>query len=314
MLSLMTHDAAIQPITESIPQADPELPRFSVLGVHIYNATRQEAIARIEEAIRRRGERPAGVFFVNAHTLNLAAADPSYRQTLNSGDLVFGDGTGVRWAARLQGVRVRDNLPGTDLVPDLFHAAANRGYSYYLLGGDAPTAALAADYARREFPSWRQAGFHHGYLADEASESAAIDDINVNRPDVLLVGMGNPLQERWIERNRSRLRASVCMGVGGLFDFWAGNVRQRRHGCAGWATNGYGVSSSNPARKPTAISSAIRCFWRGFSASAANKWGTVPIFVRRKWDCPLASLGHADGQQPLDHRLDRLRLENQETT
>ena len=87
---------------------------------------------------------------------------------LNAADFVFGDGTGVRWAARLQGVRVLDNLVGTDFTPELFTATAGRGYSYFMLGGDERTIGMAADYARREFPGWRQAGFHHGYLTDSA--------------------------------------------------------------------------------------------------------------------------------------------------
>ena len=137
---MMIQHATIAPTPETGSPIDAELPRFSVLGVHIHNATRQQAIALIEQAIVRRDARPKSVFFVNANTLNLAAADPSYRDTLNSGDYVLADGTGVRWAARLQGVRVR-KISGTDLVPAMFHAAPTRGYSYYLLGADAMTIA-----------------------------------------------------------------------------------------------------------------------------------------------------------------------------
>lgn len=197
-------------------------------------------IALLEEVVRRRDSRTAGVFLVNAHTLNLAAADPTYRDVLNAADFVFADGTGVRWAARLQGVRVLDNLVGTDLVPALFRATAGRGYSYFLLGADEQTIAVAADYARREFPGWMQAGCHHGYLTDNtparsdqtnlnsrrltAAGEAAIEKINAARPDVLLVGMGNPVQEQWIHDHLPRLSVPVCMGIGGLFDYWAGNV------------------------------------------------------------------------------------------
>jgi N-acetylglucosaminyldiphosphoundecaprenol N-acetyl-beta-D-mannosaminyltransferase len=221
---MMTPDTTLAPTRETGSQIDSELPQFSVLGVRIHNATRQQAIALVEQSIRSYAGRPKSVFFVNTHTLNLAAADPSYRDTLNAGDFVFADGTGVRWAARLQAVGVRENLPGTDLVPELFRAAPDRGYSYFLLGADATTIAVAADYARLMFPGWRQAGFRHGYLTDDGLDSAAIDEINATRPDVLLVGMGNPLQEKWIQQHLRRLNIPVCMGVGGLFDFWAGNV------------------------------------------------------------------------------------------
>lgn len=177
----------------------------------------------IEAAIERRDHPPTKIFIVNAHTLNLATVDPAYRETLNQGDLVFADGTGIRWAARLQGVRVAENMVGTDLTPMLFRTTAGRGHSYFLLGADATTIELAADYARREFPGWDQAGYHHGYLND-ATVDGAIDAINAAAPDVLLVGMGNPLQEQWIARYAPQLKVPVCLGIGGLYDYWAGNV------------------------------------------------------------------------------------------
>lgn len=198
--------------------------QFSVLGVRINNPSGREAIAAVEEMIARRDGSSHGVFFVNAHTLNLAAGDPSYRDVLNSGCLVLPDGTGVRWAARLQGVRVVENLPGTDFVPSLLQATADRGHSYFLLGADARTIDAAATFASKTFPGWRCAGCHHGYLADETLDAEAVDRINAAQPDVLLVGMGNPIQEQWIHCHLAKLRVPVCMGIGGLFDFWAGNV------------------------------------------------------------------------------------------
>ena len=93
-----------------------------------------------------------------------------------------------------------------------------------MLGADARTVGVAADYARRVYPGWTLAGYHHGYLTDDSLVSAAIDQINAAHPDVLLVGMGNPAQECWISRHLPRLKAPVCMGIGGLFDYWAGNV------------------------------------------------------------------------------------------
>lgn len=197
---------------------------ISVLGVSILNLTKQQAVDLLENVIRNHNEAAKSVFFVNAHTLNLASADPQYRAVLNAGDFVFGDGTGVRWAARLQGIRVLDNLVGTDFTPTLFESTADRGYSYFMLGSDERTIAAAADYAKKMFPGWTLRGCHHGYLNNPEITSGAIDQINASKPDILLVGMGNPLQERWISRYKERLCVPVCMGIGGLFDYWAGNV------------------------------------------------------------------------------------------
>jgi N-acetylglucosaminyldiphosphoundecaprenol N-acetyl-beta-D-mannosaminyltransferase len=197
---------------------------FSVLGVHILNVCKQRGIEMLAEVLRRRDGRAQSVFFVNAHTLNLAAADPRYREVLNTGDFVFGDGTGVRWAARLNGSCMADNLQGTDFTPSFLKATANQEFSYFMLGGNESTIAQAARYAEENFPGWRLAGYHHGYLQSPELNTTVIDAINAARPDLLLVGMGNPLQERWIQAQLGRLDASLCLGIGGLFDFWAGNV------------------------------------------------------------------------------------------
>ena len=195
-----------------------------VLGVRVANLSQVEAIDALESMCTTRDGRSRGLYIVNAHTLNLAWENPGYRRVLNSGDAVYGDGTGVRWAARAQGIRMRDNLVGTDLVPALFEETAGRGYSYFLLGATAETIERAAQYARAKFPGWRLAGHHHGYVIDDSA--AAIAAINEARPNVLLVGMGNPLQERWIHDHLHELEVPLSIGVGGLFDHWGGNLER----------------------------------------------------------------------------------------
>ncbi|MGD0655938.1 MAG: WecB/TagA/CpsF family glycosyltransferase [Thermoguttaceae bacterium] len=214
------HDVQPSPLQKSQGQ------QFSILGVRILNVTKQRAVELLENLIRNRDDRARSVFFVNAHTLNLAASDPHYRAILNSGDLVFGDGTGVRWAAKLQGIRLLDNLQGTDFTPLLLQSTADRGYSYFMLGGNEQTIKPAAEYAQKTFPGWILSGFHHGYLKTMEMSLSVIETINAARPDLLLVGMGNPIQERWICQFQSRIEVPVCIGIGGLFDFWAGNVNR----------------------------------------------------------------------------------------
>jgi N-acetylglucosaminyldiphosphoundecaprenol N-acetyl-beta-D-mannosaminyltransferase len=196
-----------------------------ILGVAVTNASSDEAIALMERLIGLPGEMARSIFIVNAHTLNLAAEDDSYHDVLRGAFCVFADGTGARWAARLRGVKLKDNLVGTDLVPRLFRATTGRGYRYFLLGADPKTIEGAADYARQAFPGWELAGFYHGYTP-VAEMLGVIERINAAKPDVLLVGMGNPKQEIWIHHYREQLRVPICIGVGGLFDHWGGNLKR----------------------------------------------------------------------------------------
>jgi N-acetylglucosaminyldiphosphoundecaprenol N-acetyl-beta-D-mannosaminyltransferase len=197
--------------------------KLRVLGVEILDATMDEAVSRLGERLPQSGPAQT-VYFVNAHTLNLATADTEFRGVLSRADFVFGDGTGVRWATRiLHDLCLRDNVNGTDLVPTLFERYRDRGFSYYLLGATPEAIELAAAEAGRLFPGWTQAGHHDGYL-DDARSREVIADINQRRPNLLLVGMGNPLQETWLDRYASELQVPLALGVGGLFTYWSKDI------------------------------------------------------------------------------------------
>jgi len=200
--------------------------RICVFGVWITDVPRARALELLAAALQSPFARPRTVFFANAHTLNLAAASEEYRRVLNQADWVFGDGTGLRWAARLRGVRVYDNLCGTDLIPQLFAACAKGGLRYFLLGGDEQTVARAAAGCPANRAGWTLAGYHHGYLASPRLCAQAVEAINRARPDLLLVGMGNPLQEIWIHAHRHQLEVPLVAAVGGLFNYWAGTLRR----------------------------------------------------------------------------------------
>ena len=200
--------------------------KVSILGVQISNVSSQEAIEVIRQLLQGASGPTQPIYLVNTHTLNLASESRDYRRILNTASVVFGDGTGVRWAARIRGVRMKANLVGTDLIPALFHATAGQGYRYFLLGGSAAVIEKAAETSIRMYPGWELAGFHHGFVQDEASAQAVINRINAARPHLLLVGMGNPLQESWIAKHRSSIMVPVSIGVGGLFDHWAGNLKR----------------------------------------------------------------------------------------
>jgi N-acetylglucosaminyldiphosphoundecaprenol N-acetyl-beta-D-mannosaminyltransferase len=195
-----------------------------VCGVRITTVTKDEAVARMRNLVDAGGGRARAVYIVNAHTINLACDLPDFRDLLNAGDEVFGDGTGVRWAVRLQGGRMRDNLVGTDLIPYFFATPAGRSYRYYLVGGKDPIVGAAAEHVARAY-GVTMAGSHHGHLtADE--DAAVVEAINRSGADIVLVAMGNPVQERWIHEHRDLLRAKLCVGVGGLVDHWGGVLKR----------------------------------------------------------------------------------------
>lgn len=163
------------------------------------------------------------VYFANAHTMVTASKNPALTEVLEHGDLLLADGSGVRWGSALLGTPLVHNLNGTDLVPALCKAGATKGLSVYLLGGKPGVAEEAAAKLTQAYPGLVIAGTQHGYFSQQNTQQV-LESIRATRPHLLLVAMGVPLQEIWIDQYASQLPGITCMGVGGLFDFVAERV------------------------------------------------------------------------------------------
>jgi N-acetylglucosaminyldiphosphoundecaprenol N-acetyl-beta-D-mannosaminyltransferase len=188
-------------------------------------------LGRPEELLRRitgwvgdgRGARR--VMYVNAHVLNQSQEKPELRTALESADLVYCDGYGVRLAAKALDVEIPHRMTGADWVWGLASLCELSGLSLYLLGSEPGVTSEAADRLQRWYPRLRIAGHHHGYFDLGAPhDERVIEDINARRPDIVLVGMGSPKQEMWVERWAEHLDTDVVWTVGALFDYVSGRV------------------------------------------------------------------------------------------
>lgn len=159
------------------------------------------------------------LFYANAHSVNLTFSVRGFREMLNRADIVYADGIGLEIAARAQGERIRENLTGTDFLPKVLRFASEKNWSVYFLGGEEDVARRAGERAKRELPTLQLAGWHHGFFSDTEE---LIGGINRAGPVLLFVGLGSPLQERWVHENRGRLNCRIVITVGGFFDFYSG--------------------------------------------------------------------------------------------
>jgi exopolysaccharide biosynthesis WecB/TagA/CpsF family protein len=189
-----------------------------VLGVPFHALSYEAAARRIRGMIEDGG--PHHVVLANAYTLNLAYQDPGYRRILEEASLVLRDGVGVEIAAALAGASLRHNFVGTDFVPWLLASVADLRPGVFLYGAAPGVAAEAADALQARIPDLRIVGAEHGY----GSRAAALQRVRTSSPHVLLVALGNPLQERWIRENLCQLNVCVAIGVGALFDYLAGRL------------------------------------------------------------------------------------------
>lgn len=201
--------------------------RAEILGVGVDAVTREDLDRFLVATIRRREK--AVVLHVNAHALNLATELDWLRRYLNAADLVFCDGAGVLHAARLLGCRIPERITYADWMWRLAELSAGHGFRLFLLGGRPGVASRAAACLTSRVPELEIAGTRHGYF-EKANGSPQNEDvirqINEAGPDILIVGFGMPLQERWLRDNRHRVEAGVALTAGAAFDYVSGAVRR----------------------------------------------------------------------------------------
>ncbi len=178
-----------------------------------------EALAEIERLYRR--DEPAFVAHANAHTINTAHDDPEYLGVLRRADLVLNDGKGVMLAARILRSRFPADLNGNLMTPLVLKHAADHGWRVFFLGAGPGVAERAANLLDRKLPGLTVAGIHDGFFD---TDEQVIDAIRSSGAEVVLVGMGNPRQEQWIDRSLDRTAARLAIGVGAFFDFVTGEV------------------------------------------------------------------------------------------
>jgi N-acetylglucosaminyldiphosphoundecaprenol N-acetyl-beta-D-mannosaminyltransferase len=165
------------------------------------------------------------VMYVNAHVLNQSQEQPELRAALESADLVYCDGYGVRLAAKALDVEIPHRMTGADWVWGLASLCEQAEQSVYLLGSEPGVAADAAARLQRWYPRLGIAGTHHGFFdIGSDHDERVIEDVNARRPDIVLVGMGSPKQELWVQRNAHRIDTDVVWTVGALFDYVSGRV------------------------------------------------------------------------------------------
>ncbi|MBI3924412.1 MAG: WecB/TagA/CpsF family glycosyltransferase [Armatimonadetes bacterium] len=188
------------------------------LGVKVHSLGMDEAVRRLEEFMK--SDRLRLVITLGTEMVIRAEQDAEFRRLVDRADLVVPDGIGLVLASRYCGLPMPERVAGIDLIWRLSRELRPR---LFLLGAAPGVAEQAADRLRQNCPGLEIVGVQDGYFSDEEEVVARIAGSGA---DVLLVGIGSPRQEQFIDRHRDRLGVAVGIGVGGSFDVLAGRLRR----------------------------------------------------------------------------------------
>jgi N-acetylglucosaminyldiphosphoundecaprenol N-acetyl-beta-D-mannosaminyltransferase len=166
------------------------------------------------------------LFFINAHCFNIAQKNEAYRKALLEADLILNDGIGIDLAAKINKVKLKENMNGTDLIPKLIEQGFQKNKSIFLIGGVPGIIEQTKAALERKHKGIKIAGTRSGYFSNEEN-TEIIQQINSSGVELLVIGMGVPRQELWLMENIDKLNTvRLAIGGGAIVDFIAGKVQR----------------------------------------------------------------------------------------
>ena len=206
--------------------------KVEILGVKIDDLTMEEALQKIEGFLTD-GQQHY-IVTPNPEFLVLAQKDKKFRQILNQADLAVPDGVGLIFASWFLGRPLKQKIAGTDLMERICQKAVQKKWPVFLIGGEEEVAEKAGENLKKKyselqigtvFRSEDSGTVPLGASSDEDTPDETVPSSLSEGQSLLFVALGMPKQEKWINENLKKMPSvKLVMGVGGAFDFIAGQV------------------------------------------------------------------------------------------
>lgn len=198
----------------------------SVLGVGISVTNPREALRFVKESINHR--RRAYICVAAVHLIMECQYDRGLLNGVNRADLVVPDGMPLVWLLKAIDYTKVSRVYGPDLMLAVCRLAAERNYPVFLLGGASGQSKEVEQALLSLFPKLRIVGRCDSPVrpVPPFEKQKIIAKINQTKPEIVFIGLGCPWQEQWMIENRTKLSASVLIGVGAAFDFLSARARQ----------------------------------------------------------------------------------------
>ncbi len=161
------------------------------------------------------------IVHINLRNFYFMNKDESLLNDIRNKSLAVFEGIGLKFCMAVKGKGFLNDLNGTDLIPLFLDKPEIKKYGIFLLGATQESVEGTIKNIKNNHPFVKICGFHNGYFED-SEELKIIEQINSSQADILLVGMGFPIQEKFIFKYRDKLNVKLIWNLGGLFDFLSG--------------------------------------------------------------------------------------------
>lgn len=201
------------------------LHKIELLGVSLTLYDREALLTAVYQTIEECQKKL--ILSGNIHSFNLAYENDWLHHFFNRADIVRLDGAGVRLGAKILGHNTPPRMTWADFAWDLATLCEQHDFSLFFLGAKPGIAEEAATKLKTKHPNLRFVGLRDGYFdktKGSAENTAVIHHINTAQPDILVIGFGMPLQEKWLSQNWDDLDVPVTLTGGAVFDYISGEL------------------------------------------------------------------------------------------
>jgi N-acetylglucosaminyldiphosphoundecaprenol N-acetyl-beta-D-mannosaminyltransferase len=196
--------------------------RQKVLGYPVDVVDEEHALAVIETAWSNR--KRLNIVTLNAEMVVAAQQDAQLDRIIRHAHLIIPDGAGVVWAVRLSGQPI-NRLPGIELAAATLERAAQGQRKVALIGGRKEVVERLAQELPERFHGLHIVAVQDGFFSPDEADTI-VEGLAQYEPDLVLVALGVPKQEYFIDHYSHCFPNAVMIGVGGSFDVWAGEVKR----------------------------------------------------------------------------------------
>jgi N-acetylglucosaminyldiphosphoundecaprenol N-acetyl-beta-D-mannosaminyltransferase len=164
------------------------------------------------------------VVTINPEIIMQARSNESFANIINNADLIIPDGVGItlHYLLRRQKVTKRAGIEVTHKLLGILNQTNNNKVT--IIGSTSENIAKTKSNLSKEFPNLIIEAFD-GYF-DNTQEKKIQNKLELEQPNLILVGLGSPRQEQWINHNKQLCPYSIWIGVGGSFDIWSGSKKR----------------------------------------------------------------------------------------
>ena len=198
--------------------------RINVLGVGFDNVNMDEAIKKCDEMLN--GNKSNLIVTPNPEIVMKAREDEEFKRIINEkASLVIPDGIGIIKGANILKTPLKERVAGYDLICNLLEKYKDGSKTFYFWGSKPEIAEIAKKEIEKKYPDIKIVGTDDGYFDDD-KKAKIVSKIEKLKPDILLVGIGFPKQEKLINELLEKNIFKIAIGCGGSIDVLSGTVKR----------------------------------------------------------------------------------------